>query len=44
MTDLFYWIISGIGALGCVYQLYLHDWNLEELLYGHTQEDEMDEL
>ena len=33
-------VIGIIGTLLCVYQLYLVGWDVEELLFGHTSEDE----
>lgn len=47
IIDFVCWTLSGLGTLGCVYLLYLNDWDLEKTLYGHTLEDddgEMDEL
>ncbi len=44
LSDLFLWIVSGVGTVGCVYLLYLNDWNLEKTLYGHTLEEEESEV
>lgn len=40
MTDLCYWILSGVGTVLCVYSLYLNDWDIEETLFRHTSETE----
>ena len=44
MSDLFFWILAVIGTLGCVYLLYVHGWDLEDALFGHTFEDEDDDM
>ena len=44
MSDLFLWILAVVGALGCVYLLYIHGWDLEDALFGHTFEDEDDDM
>ena len=43
MTDLFYWIVSGVGTVLCVYSLYLNDFDIEEALFRHTSDEEGNE-
>ena len=42
MSDLLYWTVAGVGTLGCVYLFYLNGWDVEETLFGHTSEQEME--
>lgn len=44
IIDYICWTLSGLGILGCVYLLYLNDWDLEKTLYGHTLEEEESEV
>ena len=41
--DFICWILSLIGTILCVYQLYLFDWDIEELMFGHTSDEDEDE-
>ena len=40
--DLICLICGVIGTALCVYQLYLYDWNIEELMFGHTSDEDED--
>lgn len=46
--DLICLILGVIGTILCVYLLYLHSWNLDELLFGaksrHTLESDKTDL